>query len=355
MFDAATFRGKLTMLLNQKIVSRLAFIRFMHYQGVQQSRLPEPQSSTSVMTLHDAVESFLLLAGEYLGSPGSREFEKYWDALSPTKHPSGVDLAVKQGMARLNRVRVTLKHYGGHPSAATISQIVDDTATFFAANTQLVFGVDYDQVSMADLIEQDEVRNLVREAETKADSDPIKAMIALSAACDLLLTPRRTDYEADASPLRFGDNIRRQRGVDDLLRGLRPPRNDRGIDVDAHHRRDVAEQLHQVTGIVMELQAAARITALGLDYAAYRRFVSLTPHHADFMNGNREYRAPKGYGPSRDEVEFCHQFVITASLRLTEAQAHLAPPPWLGPNGRPPWLREWETIDTGRMPAEGYL
>lgn len=85
------------MSLNQKVASRLAFIRFMHYQGVQQSRLPEPQSSTSVMTLHDTVESFLLLAGEYLGSRGSREFEKYWDALSPTKHPNGVDLAVKQG------------------------------------------------------------------------------------------------------------------------------------------------------------------------------------------------------------------------------------------------------------------
>lgn len=343
------------MSLNQKIVSRLAFIRFMHHQGVQQSRLPEPQSSASVMTLHDAVESFLLLAGEHLGSPGSREFEKYWDVLSPAKFSNGVDLAVKPGMARLNKVRITLKHHGGHPNAATIRQIVEDTATFFAANTQLVFGVDYDEVSMADIIEQDQVRDLVREAESEASSDPIKAMIALSDACDLLLTPRRSDYEADASPLRFGDNVRRPRGVDDLVRGLRPPRNDRGVDVDVHHRRDVAEQLHQVTEIVMALQAAARVTAVGMDYAAYQRFLSLTPHHSDFMDGHREYRAPKSYNPSRDDVEFCHQFVITASLRLTEAQAHLAPPPWLAPNGKPPWLREWETIATDTMPTEGYL
>lgn len=64
------------MPLNHKTVSRLAFIRFLHHHGVQQSRLPEPQSSASVMTLHDAVEAFLLLAGEHIGSPGSREFEK---------------------------------------------------------------------------------------------------------------------------------------------------------------------------------------------------------------------------------------------------------------------------------------
>jgi hypothetical protein len=65
--DATTSTRKLVMPLNPKTVSRLAFIRFLHHQGVQQSRLPEPQSSASVMTLHDAVEAFLLLAGR----PGS--------------------------------------------------------------------------------------------------------------------------------------------------------------------------------------------------------------------------------------------------------------------------------------------
>jgi hypothetical protein len=167
---------------------------------------------------------------------------------------------------------------------------------------------------------------------------------------------RRADYNADISPLRFGDNIRRpHRRVDDLLRGLRPPRNDGGVDVDAHRRRDVAELLQNVTEIVVALQAAARVTALGLDYATYHRFLSLTPHHVDTMTGTRDYRAPKGYNPSRDDVEFCHQFVVTASLRLTETQAHLAPPPWLTSDGRAPWLCEWETIGTGTMPSEGYL
>jgi hypothetical protein len=344
------------MPLNQTIVSRLAFIRFLHHQGVQQSRLPEPQSSVSVMTLHDAVEAFLLLVGEHVGSPGSREFEKYWDALSPAKHPNGVNLAVKQGMARLNKVRLTLKHYGGHPSVATIRQIVEDTATFFAANTQLVFSVDYDEVSMADLIEQEKVRELVHAAETAAaGGDHVKAMIALSDACNLLLTPRRAVDSAEASPLRFGDSIWRTCSVDHLLRGLRPPRNDRSIDLDAHHRRDVAVQLHNVTEIVLALPAAARVTALGRDYASYQRFVSLTPHHTDMMGGTREYRAPKGYASSSGDVEFCHQFVVAASLRLTEAQAHLAPPLWLMLDGKPPWMREWETIGTGTMPEECYL
>jgi hypothetical protein len=77
------------------------------------------------------------------------------------------------------------------------------------------------------------------------------------------------------------------------------------------------------------------VTASGIDYAAYLRFVSLTPGHADSMDGKRDYRAPKGYAPTRDDVEFCYQFVVSASLRLTEAHAHLAPPPWLAGDPAP--------------------
>ncbi|GGJ92555.1 hypothetical protein GCM10010123_23060 [Pilimelia anulata] len=343
------------MPLTQKIVSRLAFIRFLHHQGVQQSRLPDPQSSSAVMTLHDAVEAFLLLAGEHVGCPGSREFERYWDALSPAKCADGVDLAGKQGMTRLNRVRIALKHHGAHPNTATINQIVEDTATFFAANTQIVFGVDYAQVSMADVIEQEMVRELVRVAEAAAGEGSFTgAMVALSDAYDLLLTPRRSD-QREVSPLRFGDNLRHRSSFDDLVRVLQGPRRERGVSADAQRPRAVARQLHQVTEIVTQLQAAARITALGLDYAAYLRFASLTPHHIDFFGGQRKYRAPKGYAPGAEDVEFCHQFVVTVSLRLTEAHAHLTPPPWLTPNATAAWMREWETLDVGAMPSEGYL
>ena len=68
------------MSLSQDEASRLAFIRYLHHQGVQQGRLPEPQSSAAVLLLHDAVEAFLLLAAEHLGAAAPREFGQYWDA-----------------------------------------------------------------------------------------------------------------------------------------------------------------------------------------------------------------------------------------------------------------------------------
>jgi hypothetical protein len=120
----------------------------------------------------------------------------------------------------------------------------------------------------------------------------------------------------------------------------------------ANDRQFLAEHIGSLTDIVTALQAAARVTTLGIDYAAYLRFVKLTPVHVDTMNGVREYRAPKGYSPTGHDVEFCYQFVVSASLRLTQAHAHLAPPSWRAGDARP---ELWETIATGTFPREGYL
>jgi hypothetical protein len=337
------------MSLSPDEASRLAFIRYLHHQGVQQGRLPEPQSSAAVLLLHDAVEAFLLLTAEHLGAAAPREFGQYWDVLSPAKLTGGVDLAVKQGMLRLNKVRVNLKHHGVQPGKAAIDQNLADAATFFAANTPLVFDTDYDQVSMADVIEQEQVRELVRKAEAvSAGGDHISAMVALSDACELLLMPRRSG-SGRPSPLRFGDSIRWW-GLDMVKKALRPSGNNRGFDIYANDRQFLAEHVGTVTETVVALQAAARVTTLGIDYAAYLRFVGLTPAHVDAVNGVRKYKVPKGYTPTGHDVEFCYQFVVNASLRLTQAHAHLTPPPWLEGHREP-----WETIATGTFPHEGYL
>lgn len=341
------------MTLSPDEASRLAFIRYLHHQGTQQASLPEPQSSAAVLLLHDAVEAFLLLAAEHLGTAAPREFGQYWDALSPAKMTGGVSLAVKQGMTRLNKIRVNLKHHGVQPGKAAIDQGIADTATFFAENAPLVFGVDYDQVSMADVIEQEKVRELVHKAEAaKADGDYVSAMVALSDACDLLLRPRGPDY-GSPSPLRFGKDIP-WHGSDRVKKGLKPPGSVRGIDIHATDRKYLADHIGALTETVKALQAAARVTTLGIDYAAYQRFVRLTPVHADMINGVRRYQAPKGYAPTEPDVEFCYQFVVSVSLRLTQANAHLAPLPW-HENDLRAWGEPWETIATGTFEHEGYL
>jgi hypothetical protein len=188
------------------MVSRLAYIRFLHQLAVDQARLPAPMSSVAVLMLHDAVESFLLLCAEHLNAPGSHEIEKYWDVLSPARLSNGVELSARPGMKRLNKVSVALKHHGAHPDKATIDLLVEDTAAFFAANTTAVFGLNYTTISLAEVIADETVRQLVRDAETaSADGYHIAAMIALADGLDELFDPPSRAAQAwGPSPLEVG-------------------------------------------------------------------------------------------------------------------------------------------------------
>jgi hypothetical protein len=90
------------------------------------------------------------------------------------------------------------------------------------------------------------------------------------------------------------------------------------------------------------LQTAMRVTVLGIDFAAYQRFHTLTPHVTKTW-GAKTYKAPVGYAPSRAEVDFCAQFVVDAAIRLAAANAQLDQPSWRSPD-RSPYAEKWETI-----------
>lgn len=335
------WQGLTVALDTADIVRRIAYIRFLHHLGVEQARLPEPMCSASVLMFHDAAESFLLMAAEHLRAPSIYEFEKYWEALKPQKLAGGVDLPVQQGMKRLNGARKQVKHHGGHPSPATIELIKNDTATFLAAATQIVFGIDYDAASMASVIPQAPVRDLAMKADVANSSgDHIGAMVHLADAWAELLFPEARGYDDDGpSPFRFGPTIRRTLPEYEIAAYLRneklqyrnPRRND-----------DIARQITEVTEVARELQTAARLTAVGIDFAAYQRFQALTPHRDDYATGRRVYYAPAGYAPTVDDVASCLQFLVTAALRLASAEAQLAHPPWV--DGAQGWRTQWVPV-----------
>lgn len=299
------------MAINLNQLQRLAFIRFLHQVGVDQARKPDPFSSAAILSLHDAVESFLLLAAEHFGVT-SREFEKYWKEFEPHL-PVGVSLPEKASMARLNRTRVALKHHGSQPNKHTVDQAVSDVATFFSASTQLVFGVDYGSISMADLISAELPRQLAEEAETAAAAgDLLTGMMRLVEVFDCLFADHRpTHTYLRASPFAFGPN----------LDG--PPGSALG-------QLGIEDQIQPLKKAVQSMQIAMRLAALSIDYAAYVRFDLLTPKARRTHGSPTVYwSAPRGFAPDQEAFDFCMQFLVTASLRLDAAEAQATDPAWV--------------------------
>lgn len=314
-----------SVTLDPTAVRRLAFIRYLHRLADGQAQLPDPQSAVSLLMLHDAVESLLLLVADHYGV-ASQKFEDYWKVLAP-RVPGG--LTGFRGMQRLHRSRNDFKHNGVVPSSSTITLAGADAATFMAATVQAVFGVDYADVSMVDVVSQAKVRADLRAAEVEQAGGRTRlAMVKLRDAFDELFEPHRGEgrisWWSRDSPFAFGPDLWFAASAHDVkeafenLLGARSTRS-----------RRVAEAVASAVASADLMRPAMRMVALGLDFPTYLKFDLLVPDMTVYGDGRREYTAPQGYAPTDDDFSFCLEFVVTAALRLAAAEAHQREPEWL--------------------------
>ncbi|MET8763089.1 hypothetical protein [Lentzea sp. NPDC004782] len=311
-------------------MKRLAFIRLLHQQGIDQSRLPEPLTFTSILSFHDAVELFLILTGEHLQATLSDriQFMQYWTELGPRRLANGVDLSGRVAMDRLNRLRNAFKHAGAMPGAAAIEQARADLANFFEDNTPKVFGVAYDRVDMTEIVPQNQTRDKIKKAvATNFGGDRIEAMALLVEAFDELFAEvDRHSYPS--SPFSFGRRIHHPLREYDIHSILRQP-SDQDSRMPIRGAEKLAEEFDIVRDIALSAQDALRVMVLGIDYREYERFRQLTPSVYGTFGVSKLHRSHSDdYAPDQSEFDFCQQFVITVALRYAEHQAYLDPPSW---------------------------
>ncbi|MEU7338729.1 hypothetical protein [Streptomyces sp. NPDC007074] len=311
----------MTTALDPQTAKRLAFLRLVYEQGVQQSRLPEPLNATALLFLHDSVELFLVLAGDHLRAQLDRKtnFLDYWDRLK--KAPNGVHLSGVAGMRRLNHHRNELKHVGNMPSPGILDQVRSDVATFFDDNVPRVFGgLSFDSIDLSDVIPQQEVRDLVKRATERAGAGKRSlAMISLTRAFHALFRGRGING--------FGTTLKPDPWMSGNLESVLSQQNDRG------RGRQVGRKLGILYESVTEMQSAMRVIALGLDLHEYRRFEQLLPRVWSMDEATDEKIAQgdekRGWVANHEEFEFCRQFIIQAALRDAEIEAHQQRPSWL--------------------------
>ncbi|MFJ1869450.1 hypothetical protein ACIOD1_33180 [Streptomyces sp. NPDC088097] len=284
-----------------------------------QSALPEPMSSTAILSFQDAVEHFLLLAVEHLqvNVPTQISFVEYWTKLQPGL-PAGSQLPGKLAMDRANKLRVALKHYGTFPSARAIDQARGDVSSFFTDACPMIFGARFEDIDMIDLVSRVETVKLLEDADTHAVlADYPTAMAGLALALADLI-----QFHAELPkikypgrrPFRFGPNLAKFR----LTRA-------------AYHDKQ-AQQVAKLTEVTQQLREAMQVLALGIDYARYARFKVLTPHIEQFADGSIKFFLTEGdKSLNADDYQFGRLFVIESALRAVHAEgvlqrrdAHLA-------------------------------
>ena len=146
------------MLDKEIIIRRLAIIKYLYSNGVQQSMQVETVAGFSILSFHDCAEMFLLLVAENKDLKAQDwSFMNYW-----TKIP---ELTLRDSMNALKDRRVSIKHKGQFPSKSDIELSRLTITQFLEENTPKQFNLELKDIKISSLISYESVRTYIETAD----------------------------------------------------------------------------------------------------------------------------------------------------------------------------------------------
>ena len=301
------------MSLNQTMVERLVFVKALHHEGIQQSQRAMPMASISVLTFHDAIELFLYTGAEKLNT---KPDSNILSCLNNIEQKTGDDLYGHAGIKRLREGRVGLKHFANRPDEREIESFRVTVQSFFEENTPKIFGIEYSNIVIFEVIKFEEAREyLERASEFWGANQQDKAMGELALAHWKIMSEHRerARLELDYNPY---PSFTPFNSPDD-------------------------SEFQDINEVFQEVSEAMMYISLGIDYSDYARFEHLTPALINNQNSDNIYGR---YIPSLDlydyndypegSYEYCQNFLIELGLSLqnvdfdfeTDPEAHVQSP-----------------------------
>jgi len=293
--------------MHHSTVQRLAFVKFLYATGNKQAQGVAPLSSAGLLVLHDAMELFLDLACEHLGvTEKARDFKDYWSLINAKLEAQGKAKLSQQAPAmRLNKGRVSLKHYGGHPAKMDLEAYRNTVKEFFTDNCCLIFDVSLDSISMVEFVEPETARQKVEAAiqcheEGRFDEAANELILGFEMMRYHYIDGVSGDH-ADRVML-FGPSLA---FAEAQLRGL-----------DGVEGRNVRRTLIDTVRSVEKLKSAMQMLALGIDLRRYTRFRSSMPICMRMAGGNFVLQHMKKILRDSQTSQYCIDFVIDAAIQM---------------------------------------
>jgi len=297
------------MSIHHTVIQRLAFVKYLFFLALEQSKMPEPMAAASVLTFHDSIELFLQMSCEHLNAGKEpRNLIDYWDLLSKKLDPA--ELPHKESMRRLIRARGLLKHKGFFPSKMDIEGFRATSSMFFEDCTKLIFCLGFSEISLIEYVSPEESRNHLKEAQdlcSKGEFEKATREIALAFEKTIDTYEEKKSGLGTRSPFHFGENMGL---LSSRLMGVK----DRELAI-------IAEFMKKTEDTIQTMQRAIKILALGLDYRKYSKFRLLLPNVTRTVGGQYfMQRVSFGTEPSPDKeyIDFCITYVIECSIKLNE-------------------------------------
>lgn len=281
---------------NEIILKRLAIIKYLYKIGVEQSKQVETVAAFSILSFHDSVEMFLKFLAESKNINSNKfDFLDYWSKI-PT-------LTLKETMRNLNTRRVNIKHKGILPSKTDIEISRVNTTDFFDQNVVLHFNIKFTEISLSDLVNNSDVKQLLNEAQVNLESKNFKDSIVKSALAfdNLIYSYENNKSVSFNNPFFFGEDLTFNNSFYVKIKD-----------------RKMSEFVDKVKDSLDALKKAVKIISFGIDYKKYVKFDLLTPTiHKNIMGESLvDLNIVKKW--NIDNAQYCIDFVIDSALKLQD-------------------------------------
>lgn len=290
-------------------IKRLTYAKYIYNKGMEFLSQRTPVSDAmSILLFHDASEQLLLIVADALGISTTKiTFLDYWEKVKN----KGKHLPNKNEMLKLNKMRVNFKHHGILPNHEECRDIPYVLNNFFSSVSHDILDIDFLNLSLADLINYDDVRNCIKNAENFLNRENFEESIIESAKAFAFLEKR---MEGDYDHSYVIPDLTSFNGLSEAERKI-DTGQDR--DVDKYYREGFREARAKIQEIIKNLNPLS----LGIDIYKYQRFKLLTPIVHSMQDGSlriahiaNKYKHRLNY--NEENVLFCLNFVIDTALKF---------------------------------------
>ncbi|MFR9542576.1 MAG: hypothetical protein SNH27_11030 [Rikenellaceae bacterium] len=281
--------------MDELTTKRLAVIKQLYLQGVNQSYDSEPMNGFCLLSFHDSVEMYMKLCAEIRGARVKRDtnFGDYFTLLP--------DLLGQSTMTNLNSKRVNLKHHGSLPSKLDVETSRVNVTDFFEQNTPIFFEAEFGDISLISLLKYDSVKEYMSKSLECLDSEDFENSILNSqiAFMELLFHYKQDKSFGHTSPFKINEHFFHSdgKGIDNSI--------DKFVDKTKKSLSNISDMLS--------------IIGFGIDYIKLYKFKILSPHIQQWAEreGNRyDHLKDEKIIYNKRNAQFCFDFVIESSLQL---------------------------------------
>jgi hypothetical protein len=285
-------------------IKRLIYAKYIYNKGMEFLSHRTPVSDAmSILLFHDASEQLLLIVADKLGiSTTYISFLDYWKKVKE----KGKHLPNRNEMSKLNKMRVGFKHHGILPNHEECRDILYVLNSFFSSVSHDILDIDFSNLSLADLINYDDIRDCIKNAENFLNQENFEESIVESAKAFAFLEKR---MEGDYYHSFIISGLASFRGIYGAASS--------GSIKNEYLRDGFREARDKLQEIIKNLNPLL----LGIDIYKYQRFKLLTPIVHSMQDGSLRiahiadmYKHKLNY--NEENALFCFNFVIDTALKF---------------------------------------